>query len=192
MHNILISLDTKGNIKIERKLRAKNNIPSIKPKTLFYKKEYSSGNGIKVIKSLFNNQKVFAYSKPLELIKDFINIGTSDNDIILDFFAGSGTTAQAILDINKEENKNLKFILIEQMDYIKNITCKRIEKVIDKNEQGSFVYAELKTIDDFKDKKIKALDKNMAYLPIGDIEDEDYNISKEEIAINKAFYGLKK
>lgn len=73
---------------------------------------------------------------------------------------------------------------------MKILQKKRIEKVIEKNEEGSFVYAELKQIDDFKDCEIGALNKNMQYLPIDEIEDENYGISKEEIEINKAFYGI--
>ena len=76
------------------------------------------------------------------------------------------------------------------MDYVENITCERVKKVIEKNEQNDFVYAELKTIDTFKNVEIGALNKNMQYLPISEIEDYSYNISKEEIAINKAFYGI--
>jgi adenine-specific DNA-methyltransferase len=132
----------------------------------------------------------FETVKPVELIKRLIFHATNNNDIVMDFFGGSGTTAHAVLDINKEQDKNLQFILIEQMDYIENITKARVKKVIEKNEQGSFVYAELKQIDTFKDVEIGALNKNMQYLPISEIEDESYNIGKEEIAINKIFYGI--
>ena len=133
----------------------------------------------------------FSFSKPKELIEHIIKIiQIKDNTIVMDFFAGSGTTAHAVLDINKDLNKNLRFILIEQMDYVENITCERVKKVIEKNEQNDFVYAELKTIDTFKNVEIGALNKNMQYLPISEIEDYSYNISKEEIAINKAFYGI--
>ena len=133
----------------------------------------------------------FSFSKPKELIEHIIKIiQIKDNTIVMDFFAGSGTTAHAVLDINKDLNKNLRFILIEQMDYVENITCERVKKVIEKNEQNDFVYAELKTIDTFKNVEIGALNKNMQYLPISEIEDESYKISKEEIAINKAFYGI--
>ncbi len=144
--------------------------------------------GTKLINKLFGD-KVFDTAKPLSLIKSLIKSIVKENDIVLDFHAGSGTTAQAVLDINKDQNKNLKFILIEQMNYIKDITCKRIEKVIDKNEQGSFVYAELKQIENFKDSN-NNLKTNMQYLPISEIKDEDYGILKEEIVINKAFYGI--
>ncbi|MDX9744323.1 MAG: hypothetical protein RBT59_10925, partial [Arcobacteraceae bacterium] len=63
-------------------------------------------------------------------------------------------------------------------------------KAVNWNGGGEFVYAELKTIDTFKDVEIGALNKNMQYLPISEIEDDSYNIGKEEIAINKAFYGI--
>lgn len=94
-----------------------------------------------------------------------------------------------------------KYIGIEQMDYIENITVERLKKVID-GEQGGiskalnwkgggdFVYAELKQIDTFKNVEIGALNKNMQYLPISEIEDETYNVKKEEIEINKKFYGI--
>ena len=142
--------------------------------------------------STLNSMNIdFTFSKPKELIEHIIKIiQIEDNAIVMDFFAGSGTTAHAVLDINKDLNKNLRFILIEQMDYVENITCERVKKVIEKNEQNDFVYAELKTIDTFKNVEIGALNKNMQYLPISEIEDESYKISKEEIAINKAFYGI--
>ena len=142
--------------------------------------------------STLNSMNIdFTFSKPKELIEHIIKIiQIKDNTIVMDFFAGSGTTAHAVLDINKDLNKNLRFILIEQMDYVENITCERVKKVIKKNEQNDFVYAELKQIDTFKDAEIGALNKNMQYLPISEIEDESYNVSKEEIAINKAFYGI--
>jgi adenine-specific DNA-methyltransferase len=50
----------------------------------------------------------------VRLIKKLIDIiGLKPNDIILDFFAGSGTTAQAVIELNKQENKNIKFILVQ-------------------------------------------------------------------------------
>ncbi len=133
----------------------------------------------------------FSFSKPKELIEHIINIvQVKENDTIMDFFGGSGTTAHAVLDINKEQNKNLKFILIEQMDYIEDITCERVKKVIEKNQEGSFIYAELKQIETFKDAEIGKLNKNMHYLPFVEIEDAEYGISEEEITINKKFYGI--
>jgi len=63
--------------------------------------------------------------------------------IILDFFAGSGTTAQAVLELNKEDGGNRKFILCEQLDYVNTVTVPRVRKVIEKQDEGDFVYLEL-------------------------------------------------
>ena len=63
--------------------------------------------------------------------------------MILDFFAGSGTTAHAILELNKKDNGSLQFILVEQMDYVENVTVPRVEKVMKKENIGDFIYCEL-------------------------------------------------
>ena len=154
-----------------------------------YKFAGSTRQSNKELANLIGKGK-FSNSKPVKLLKIIIDSVVNNDDIVMDFFGGSGTTAHAVLDINKEQDKNLKFILIEQMDYIEDITKARIKKVIEKNQEGSFIYAELKQIDNFKNSKVKSLNKNMQYLPIDEIEDKDYDISKEEIGINKAFYGL--
>ena len=63
----------------------------------------------------------------------------------MDYHAGSGTTAHAVLELNKEDNGNRQFILVEQMDYIETVTCKRVQKVIQNdNLDTDFVYLELK------------------------------------------------
>lgn len=66
-----------------------------------------------MLKNIFKVDRPFSYSKPVNLIKRLINSVSyfKDDLIVLDFFAGSGTTAHAVLDINANENKNLKYIL---------------------------------------------------------------------------------
>jgi adenine-specific DNA-methyltransferase len=135
---------TGNNITLYKKQRPElGELPSKKPKTLFYKPEYSSGNGTAQIKTLFG-EKVFSNPKPIELIKDFITLGASKNDIIMDFHAGSGTTAHAVLELNKEDGGNRQFIMCEQMEYIETVTAERVKKVINQNQEGEFVYLELK------------------------------------------------
>ena len=87
-------------------------LPSKKPKTIFYKPEYSSGNGTAQIKSLLGD-KYFSNPKPTELIKDLIIVGSNNDDLILDFFAGSGTTADAIMQLNVENFGKRNFILVQ-------------------------------------------------------------------------------
>ncbi len=101
---------------------------------------------------LIFNKKEFDFSKPKNLIEFLLEISTPKNSIILDSFAGSGTTAHAVLNLNKEDGGNRKFILIEMEDYANNITAERVRRVIngygeDKKAVagtgGSFDYYEL-------------------------------------------------
>lgn len=85
----------------------------------------------KELKAIFDNKKVFDTPKPSKLIERIINISTEKDSIILDSFAGSGTTAHAILNMNKSDGGNRKFILIEMEDYAESITAERVKRVID-------------------------------------------------------------
>lgn len=99
-----------------------------KAKTLFYKPEYSSGNGTGLIKELFDG-RVFDNPKPLALIKDLLSIGSispsgeddgddyigemEESPIILDFFSGSATTAHAVMQLNAEDGIKRKYIMVQ-------------------------------------------------------------------------------
>ncbi len=72
----------------------------------------------------------FPYPKPSLLIKELISLCTKNEDIVLDSFAGSGTTAHAVLSLNKEDGGNRKFILIECEGYADTITAERVRRVI--------------------------------------------------------------
>ena len=71
----------------------------------------------------------FSYPKPSTLVKEIVSLCTKENDIILDSFAGSGTTAHAVLALNKEDGGNRKFILVECEDYADAITAERVRRV---------------------------------------------------------------
>lgn len=75
-------------------------------------------------------QKVFDFPKPPSLIEYIANFICECNDIILDSFAGSGTTAHAVLNLNKQDGGNRKFILCEMCDYAENITAERVRRVM--------------------------------------------------------------
>jgi len=118
---------------------------------------YLSETGKNALKEL--NIEGFDYPKPPGLIKLLIKsiMMFDKNGIILDFFGGSGTTAQAVLELNKEGNKEYNFILCEQMDYVDTITKKRVQNVIKKNKYGDFIYLELaKWNEEAKEKILKA------------------------------------
>lgn len=210
-----------------------------------------SGRGTTELKILYGT-KVFNNPKPEALLKRIIEISTKENDLVMDFFAGSGTTLAVAHKMNR------RYVGIEQMDYIETITKERLKKVVN-GEQGGvskqvgwnpkeqnpedkrknqFMYCELMPLNilykkeiieaskeqeleklykilkekafidyrvdiqeilkdkdfqalDFENKKaflLQSLDSNMDYVLFGDLEDKDLQLSKELIALNKAFY----
>lgn len=78
----------------------------------------------------------FDFPKPTELIQYLIQFYCTDNSIILDSFAGSGTTAHAVLNMNKADGGHRKFILVEMMDYADSITADRVKRVIQGYGEG--------------------------------------------------------
>jgi adenine-specific DNA-methyltransferase len=97
-------------------------------------------------------KKSFNYPKPVELVSEILRAVSNKKSIILDSFAGSGTTGHAVLNLNKEDNGDRHFILIEMENYASDVTAERIKKIIKgynaKEEQidgtgGSFDYYEL-------------------------------------------------
>ena len=110
-------------------------------------------NGTREIEDIFAS-RVFDFPKSYKLIQQLILQGCPDDGIVLDSFAGSGTTAHAVLDLNKEDGGNRKFILVECEDYADTLTAERVRRVIngvpsarDESLQeglgGSFTYCTL-------------------------------------------------
>ena len=89
-----------------------------------------NANGTRTLAAIFGEGGIFSQPKPIELIKYLLEIIRSKDAIILDLFAGSGTTAHAVLALNKEDGGNRKFILVECEDYADNITAERVRRVI--------------------------------------------------------------
>ena len=83
----------------------------------------------------------FDTEKNVLLIERIVNWITSNNDVILDSFAGSGTTAHAVLNMNKADGGHRKFILVEMMDYADSITAERVKRVINGYSSGKNVVA---------------------------------------------------
>lgn len=126
----IIITKTGNDISIYKKQRPElGDIPTKKPKSIFYKPEYSSGNGTAQIKKLFG-YNAFPYPKPENLIMDFINISTNEGDIVLDSFLGSGTTAAVAHKMNR------KWIGIELGEHCYTLCKPRLQKVIDGIDTG--------------------------------------------------------
>lgn len=126
----------------------------IKAKSAWTEKKFNSERGTEQFINLGFDKKDFSKPKPIGLIKAILELSTDKNSIILDSFAGSGTTAHAVLDLNKEDGGNRKFILVEMEDYADSVTAERVRRVINgvptaKDEKlkagldGSFTFCEL-------------------------------------------------
>ncbi len=102
---------------------------SIKPKSFWLGSEFSSEAGTLQLKKIFE-QKSFQTPKSVDFIQYCLHQATDKNSIVLDSFAGSGTTAHAVLNINKLDNGKRKFIVIEMEDYAETITSERVKRVI--------------------------------------------------------------
>lgn len=102
--------------------------------------------------AIFGGKATFDTPKPVRLLEFILTIAGSKETLILDSFAGSGTTAHAVLNMNKADGGNRKFILVEMMDYADSITAERVKRVIGgygegkkavEGTGGSFSYYEL-------------------------------------------------
>ena len=94
-----------------------------KAKTIWNKSYYSGQTATQGIKTLFGS-RVFSYPKSPYIVRDVLEITTNPGDVVLDFFAGSATTAAVAHKMNRQ------WITIEQMDYVENVTHERLKKVV--------------------------------------------------------------
>ena len=82
------------------------------------------------VRNLLGDKSAFDNPKPIQLVSRCIDISTEKKDLILDYFAGSGTTAHAVINLNREDNGNRKYILVEQGEYFDSVLKPRVQKVI--------------------------------------------------------------
>ena len=141
-----------------------NNMPRVKkflsevkqgitPMTIWkYTEVGHSQDATKKLKEIFDGKAVFDYPKSVDLIKRCLELYSDKDSIILDSFAGSGTTAHAVLNLNQQDGGHRKFILVEMEDYAETITAERVRRVMNgygdgknmvEGTGGSFTFYEL-------------------------------------------------
>lgn len=166
-----------------------DSIPSLKrfltevkdgivPSTIWFRDEVGDNQDAKQEVKAINSSEIFDTPKPSQLIKRILELATNKDSIVLDSFAGSGTTAHSVLRLNKEDGGNRKFILIETMDYAETITAERVRRVMKGYGEDS--------------RAVKSLGGSFDYYEIGDaifLEDGNLNesIETEEIRRYIAF-----
>jgi len=131
------------------------------------------GHNQEATKELANiiTEQYFETPKPIRLIDRIIRLATSPDSIILDSFAGSGTTAHAVLNLNKEDGGNRKFILVEMEDYADTITAERIKRVMKGYGKGK--------------KKVEGTDGDFSYYELGHPMFLETNMLNEAVGIEK-------
>lgn len=100
------------------------------PKSLWFDNRYdASTKGTNILKNIVP-KNTFDYPKSIYAVLDFVFMGSADNGVVCDFFGGSGTTAHAVIQINRENNSNRNYILVEQGEYFDTVLKPRIQKVV--------------------------------------------------------------
>ena len=104
----------------------------VQPTTFWDDSKYSATeHGTALLKKLFGKQETFAYPKSIYAVEDSLRVAGTDNySIVLDYFAGSATTGHAVINLNREDNGNRKYILVEMGTYFDSVTLPRIKKVV--------------------------------------------------------------
>ena len=102
------------------------------PRTWWEKPEYSArDNGTRIIRDIFGSLKPFEFPKAPIAVMDCIRVCNNEDDsLVLDYFAGSGTTAHAVINLNREDGGSRKYILVEMGDYFDTVLVPRIKKVV--------------------------------------------------------------
>jgi len=119
----------------------------------------------KEINAIIGGGNAFDTPKPSRLIERILQIATDNESIVLDSFAGSGTTAHAVLKLNTQDGGNRRFILTEMMDYAETITAERVRRVMGGYGEES--------------KAVAALGGSFEYYTIGEaLFDEDGNLNE--------------
>lgn len=138
-----------------------NNVPRIKtylhekdrgltPETILFADEASTNEEAKnALKDIFDGHAPFETPKPVELIAQFLQMCTTNDDLVLDSFGGSGSTGHSVLKQNMEDGGNRRFILVEMMDYAETITAERVRRVMDGYGEGNKAQAGLGGCFDF-------------------------------------------
>lgn len=104
---------------------------TVTPKSFWFGEKYdASSKGTNLLKNILPNNP-FDFPKSIFTVMDCLSIGSNEDSIVLDYFAGSGTTGHAVIDLNREnENSNRKYILVEMGNYFNTVTKPRIKKVV--------------------------------------------------------------
>ncbi len=114
---------------LQRKTYLKNMLDKKQTVTTWWEEGFLTSNATRELEAMFAD-KVFTNPKNVNLLNRVVEISSNLDSSILDYFAGSGTTAHAVINLNREDNGNRKYILVEQGEYFDSVLKPRVQKVI--------------------------------------------------------------
>lgn len=139
----------------------------------------ATAHGTNLVNKLITSSKV-SYPKSVYVVLDVLKIMTKKDDIILDFFSGSGTTGHATLEANKLDGGNRRFILVEQLLPHIQVSIERLSNVIkNENLEDSFVYCELAEYNEKAIKEINNAETTEDLLELWDVFSEKFFLNYE-------------
>ena len=168
MADLTVRRDQKGNLGVYMKSRL--NKAGTLPLTFWDKPIYSATDyGTNLLKRLFGKGQVFPFPKSVYATADCLKVGNANEDtIILDFFAGSGTTAHSVINLNREDDGNRKYVMVEMGKHFDTVILPRIKKVV--------------FCENWKDGKAAGGDGSSHFLKY-------YQLEQYENALHRAKYG---
>ena len=132
LHSLRIRQSPTNGLVIEIKFYLDTD--GVLPKTIWDDKKYNSvAYGTTLLKNIFGKYNEFSFPKSIHAVEDCLKVsgsGTDLNSLTLDYFAGSGTTAHAVINLNREDGGRRKYLLIEMGEYFHTVLLPRIKKVI--------------------------------------------------------------
>ena len=134
INDITVRKDQQGKLGVYMKSRL--NVEGTFPLTFWDKSNYSStDHGTNLLKRLFGEGQLFSFPKSVYATMDCLRVANARQDsIVMDFFGGSGTTAHGVINLNREDNGDRKYILVEMADYFNTVLLPRIKKVVFSDE----------------------------------------------------------
>ncbi|MBM4338072.1 MAG: site-specific DNA-methyltransferase [Deltaproteobacteria bacterium] len=143
------------------------------PKTVWDDKQVNAtAYGTTVLRNLMGVSQAFSFPKSVYAVQRCIQVcGTDENDWVLDYFAGSGTTAHAVINLNREDGGNRKYILVEMASYFETVLMPRIKKVV--------------FTDDWKDGKPQSLNGISHFMKYQYLEQYEDALDNLELIPNK-------
>lgn len=166
----LLLVEEKDGEKYIKKIIPADSVSEMAQDSILPAEVGTASNGTVEIKNIFLS-KVFDTTKPCKLLEYLINLCPNTDALILDSFAGTGTTAHAVIKLNKQDGGNRKFVLIEMMDYAESITSERIKRVINGYGVGK--------------KTVKGINADFSYYELGPRLLLENGFINEDVSIDK-------